>query len=170
MYKIPGEEVLARDVYIGRTLGKGRGDVVLTITLYRREHGAMTIDHQPIKTGYYALAISGIAKGFGAGQIISMLDEVVDGPLSRDELDKLREVWEEWHLNDMQAACTHQAPVGKDAGERLDKTPPCPETGYKYGHAWLVKPLPAEIETYVRELAARLVAADDKYGARKVEV
>lgn len=48
-----------------------------------------------------------------------------------------------WHLNSMTAGCAHQEPV-MDArgGFDLDRTAPCPVTGYKFGHAWLVRLLP----------------------------
>jgi hypothetical protein len=68
---------------------------------------------------------------------------------------RLAAVTEEWHLNGMSAGCSHQTVVYEDSrgGQRpsLERTKPCPETGYKYGSAWLVKPLPAEIEQEVRE-------------------
>ena len=52
-----------------------------------------------------------------------------------------------WHLNSATAGCAHQAVIyapdryGREAPS-LDLTPPCPVTGYRYGHAWLIRPLP----------------------------
>lgn len=66
-----------------------------------------------------------------------------------------------WHLSAMTAACAHQVvPPMPDTVKypesswwALKNTPPCPETGYKYGHTWLVRPLPAWLTpNYVREL------------------
>lgn len=58
-----------------------------------------------------------------------------------DTLVRLADLGDAWHLNTMQAACAHQTPVGDTTGERLDQTPPCTVTGYRYGSQWLVDPL-----------------------------
>lgn len=55
-----------------------------------------------------------------------------------------------WHMNGLTAGCEHQtAEYETDRyGRRvpsLSQTPACPVTGYRYGHAWLVRELPAEI-------------------------
>lgn len=54
-----------------------------------------------------------------------------------------------WHLNGMKGACDHQTVVWESSpyGRRpsLSDTLPCPVTGYRYGHSWLVRELPAEI-------------------------
>jgi hypothetical protein len=51
----------------------------------------------------------------GWGQIIDAVRECkpVNG-WTRDELDKLADVWEHWHLNDMRAGCEHQRAEGWD--------------------------------------------------------
>lgn len=60
-----------------------------------------------------------------------------------------------WHLNGMTAGCAHQTPVLDSNGRPdLDATEPCPVTGYKYGHAWLVTPLPQRFEQQIRNLFA----------------
>ena len=55
-----------------------------------------------------------------------------------------------WHLNGATAGCDHQTPVYETDryGRRvpsLSKTAECPVTGYRYGHSWLVRELPADI-------------------------
>ncbi len=55
-----------------------------------------------------------------------------------------------WHLNGMQGACDHQVVEYETDryGRRVPSlalTPACPVTGYRYGHAWLVRELPPEI-------------------------
>ncbi len=62
-----------------------------------------------------------------------------------------------WHLNAVTAGCDHVTPVmERDRYDRvvpsLDLTPPCPKTGYRYGHAWLVRVLPDGFEQGVRDL------------------
>lgn len=68
-----------------------------------------------------------------------------------EKVAALIELHEQYHLNSMQAGCAHQTraedPNGNAltaTGYALDNTAPCPITGYKYGSAWLVKPLPAD--------------------------
>lgn len=80
---------------------------------------------------------------------------------SAEDVRDLADLWDAWHLNGMQAGCVHVEPVIEaDRYGRmvpsLDLTPPCPETGYRYGHAWLVKTLPVEIVEKINAYAARL--------------
>jgi len=77
---------------------------------------------------------------------------------SADKRDMLLELWEDWHLNDLQAGCAHQEivyEVDKYSREvpSLELTKPCPLTGYEYGRSWLVKPLTDEV---YREIEALL--------------
>lgn len=128
--------------------------------------------HQPVES-YTELTISGhgIQRGrrlpardidFG-GQCIDRL-RAVTRPAegwTTGELADLADIWKRWHLNGMRAGCDHQEVVmEQDKYDRtvpsLDLTPPCPITGYRYGHAWLVATLPAEVVDRVRAYAARL--------------
>lgn len=64
---------------------------------------------------------------------------------------------ERWHLNTMRAGCAHQTVVWEDTPYHrpsLERTKPCPETGYRYGSSWLVELVPAEVVTRLRELFA----------------
>lgn len=71
---------------------------------------------------------------------------------TQDDINELIRI-ARYHLNGMTARCDHQVtppmPADIDWKDRsnwaLDHTPACPVTGYKYGHAWLVKPLPEDI-------------------------
>ena len=64
-----------------------------------------------------------------------------------------------YHLNGMTAGCDHVTPVmetdryGRTVAS-LDLTPACPVTGYRYGHAWLVRELPPGFLDEVRALFA----------------
>jgi hypothetical protein len=64
-----------------------------------------------------------------------------------------------WHLSAMSAGCVHQTPVyandryGRNVPS-LDQTPPCPITGYRYGHSWLVRVLPDGFLRNVQRLFA----------------
>lgn len=47
------------------------------------------------------------------GQIDDDLKDVVPGEgWTREMIDKLYQIWNEWHLNDLQAACSHQRKLG----------------------------------------------------------
>jgi hypothetical protein len=165
---IPGEERLVRDAYIGRVrLAPRRFDYVfVSFGFYHRENGR-TVRHDPIGE-YLALTVSATVwstrtqRGdcHTAGQCVDeLLGVEPDGALREYEIRHLVKVWREWHLNDMRAGCVHQdPPPGMSMTERLKSVPPCPETGYRYGHAWLVEPLPAETERFVRAMAAKLTA------------
>jgi hypothetical protein len=164
---IPGEETLVRYGYVGRTrLAPRRFDYVfLDIRMYHRDREAMTINHEP--TGrYQALSISATVwatrtrRGdcHSAGQCINDVAAVeeANGALTGAELSELVKVWRRWHLNDMRQGCVHQTrPTDPDAWRSV---PPCPVDGYRYGYAWLVEPLPAETEQFVRAMAAKLTA------------
>jgi hypothetical protein len=59
---------------------------------------------------------------------------------------------ETWHLNAMRAGCAHQTPVCTDGRPDLDLTEACPQTGYRYGQAWLVEELPRGFVEHVQRL------------------
>lgn len=83
------------------------------------------------------------------GQLINDLGALVslaDGWTVADVV-ALREIWSEWHLNDMNAACDHQ-----ESGKNRDDDPaPCPVTGYVYGSAWLFKSIPYSVFKWICE-------------------
>lgn len=69
---------------------------------------------------------------------------------------------ERWHLNGMQAGCSHQTVEWEESayGRRpsLELTAPCPVTGYRYGSAWLLEPLPESFVPDLLELLAPAIA------------
>lgn len=93
--------------------------------------------------GEIALDTKNVLVGYGA--TVEPLNELVSlAPVfTAEDIAELIRIGA-YHLNDMQAACDHQTVQGSGR-DALDNTPPCPVTGYKYGHAWLVKPLPDDI-------------------------
>lgn len=90
--------------------------------------------------------------------------------LSHNDRELVEQAWLDWHLNDMQAGCDHMPThaeiellaVAADypqrygrpdtAGYALDNIT-CPETGYRYGHAWLSKVPPADIVAKLHQIA-----------------
>jgi hypothetical protein len=69
--------------------------------------------------------------------------------ITREDVTALADIGDRWHLNDLSAGCVHQEVVWEDGryGRQpsLTATEPCPETGYRYGSAWLVEPLPEDV-------------------------
>ena len=59
------------------------------------------------------------------------------------KMQKLLEIWDKWHLNDMRSACEHQ----RSRGETWQKNPSavCPDCGYRLGSTWLKEEVPQEI-------------------------
>lgn len=132
--------------------------------------GFQTVEHEPCPAGVLTLSATHvlidrakrrrdamISCGAGIPEIPRVEGIAWDEGWNRDLFEDLRDLAEHWHLNTMRAACAHQAPVyapdryGREVPS-LDLTPACPETGYKYGHAWLVEPMPAEVLAYFRRL------------------
>ncbi|HQW88361.1 MAG TPA: hypothetical protein PK478_00835 [Nitrospira sp.] len=128
-----------------------------------------TIEHETI-TDYWEFSASGGVWRNGSedtfGQILHRLSDLDPDRLAPSwnkttDVRSLRTIWERWHLNGMKAACAHMTgdvlvyePDGY-GGQRISCSGTvCPETGYTYGKAWLVEPLPDEVVTEVRRLLA----------------
>jgi hypothetical protein len=165
-----GQVELHGEGYLGRTVD---GDAVYVhIELRREDHPATTVEHEEI-TDPLTLAITGhtFDKGSnrwdydGGGQITDTLTrmdprKLADGWTAQD-VTALHALWERCHLNTMRAGCAHQEVVYEDdgyGGQRpsLDLTPPCAETGYQYGRAWLTEPLPEDVVEQARRFVGML--------------
>jgi hypothetical protein len=104
------------------------------------------------------------------------MSDHVSGGATREPLRKLAKVYapgvarqladigDRWHLNAMRAACAHMTsdtlvrePDGY-GGERIacGSVNTCPVSGYTYGSAWLVEPLPGVMLGTLRALLAQL--------------
>jgi len=158
--------VIANNVLLGRTFFGDR--VFVTVETSDHEGISQTTHHQPIRH-WTRISITGeiFEKGrrsaTGGGQIVDTLLMITDyAPgWDKDKVTRLAQIWKDHHLNDMRAGCIHQIVVmmtGNFAGRvDLDATPPCPATGYKYGHAWLVDP---EAETQVAIMRLQALFSD----------
>lgn len=123
---------------------------VKVVTL-QHDRPQLTVEHEPI-VRYERLTIVGdVLEGrrfVGGGQVADELDRITRpapgwGP---DERARLQAIWRRWHLNDLRAACAHQTPPPSLDDPWPD---PCPETGYRFGSAWLVEPLPGEVTAWL---------------------
>jgi hypothetical protein len=85
---------------------------------------------------------NGVWQEASGGQCLDELLKVTDfaAGWSSDRARRLHALWTRWHLNDMRAGCAHMAVTGNgyDANRHLV----CPVTGYRFGRAWLVEPMP----------------------------
>ena len=157
------------DMVIGRVSGDYAGyrnsaELVVSVSVQRIDTPQETTDHRTldgvtrlsISAGVWNRARTDFLIG---GQCRDALDNMVSyAPgWNRRKVRRLGEIWDAWHLNDAQAGCDHQVPVmEQDRYGRtvpsLSRTPPCPVTGYKYGHAWLARELPDAIIEEIAEL------------------
>jgi hypothetical protein len=110
---------------------------------------------------------SGNCKG-GAGQCRdTLLTCLPEGDLSKEQLEKLYAIWNEWHLNDLQAGSPDQMKFMEQFIKRdydtacviLDAAGLNPDPNYlhegkpyAYGSAWLRKEVPADVIEWVFNL------------------
>lgn len=59
-------------------------------------------------------------------------------------------VWRKWHLNNMNAGCTHQ----DERGEKWATHPSaiCPDCGWKLGHGWSKREVPEDVLEFLQSL------------------
>lgn len=118
-----------------------------------------TVTHGAQITDPLELSISGMYFEKGArrdnpssvGQISQYLDDITTPApgWTLAEIRELRQIWDRWHLNAMNARCVHMPPfedlLRDEEGRASTTANVCPETGYRYGTAWLVEPLPESV-------------------------
>jgi hypothetical protein len=134
------------------------------------------------------LSISGVvgprSNGDCSGSCGQIQDELVmikeiDSEWDQIDINKLYDVWERWHLNDMNAGCKHQkewvnerinpkdlpnSHVNRDQRGILSiwvtpeehkdglLTKKCPECGYGYGTNWLFEEVPNDVIDFLDRL------------------
>lgn len=144
---------------IGRDQDGLRFIIQLTLEEQGGERVMHTIEHEPVAR-VTRLSISGaglersardIAYGGQCRDALEELRELAPGWTQAD-VDSIAAIWDRWHLNDLRAACAHMdLPEDKsyDARHHIE----CEAgTGYKYGTAWLVEPLPDDVVTEMQRL------------------
>lgn len=72
---------------------------------------------------------------------------------------KIMGLWQRNHLNDLQAGCIHQRMLQWDNRYISEK---CPYCGYKYGTAWLYKPIPFRDLYAIKKLLGIALNAEEK--------
>ena len=122
-----------------------------------------TTDLKPIKN-YKTFSISGHSKDFG-GQIRDELNpKYIDFSIPQKRVGSIKNVWKEWHLNDLQAGTKRQQKALKtmrkskkmdyydSSVKHLKKKKLHKDRGYAFGSDWLVDPLPKDVELKIKEL------------------
>ena len=104
-----------------------------------------TIEHREV-TDYYTVSICGEIGNASFGQNIDTIAELHYLKTPQIDLQRLKSLWKEWHLNDMQPNCIHQVafPANEWDERAAQETEKCPD-GYRYGSKWLLKEAPQEI-------------------------
>lgn len=164
------------DVFLGR---KADGEKVYAAARLERKtvEAIQTVTHEKKSGEILEFAASGHSVGkfqrhssenwISAGQMMDELLEITEPApgWTLEEIRKFHRLWKNWHLNALNAGCQHvPTPLYEDSeyGKRVDlkNTPACPETGYRYGHAWLYRPIPAVIVDEMQTLIRKLKASD----------
>ncbi|HET6914930.1 MAG TPA: hypothetical protein VFH56_02455 [Acidimicrobiales bacterium] len=139
------------------------GYFVLTVELRERHEGCayQTITHgtttDPVQvsfTGEFFERRNMRRDDFtSAGQNLEDLDLITKPApgFTLNEIHELGALWRRWHLNDMRAECAHME-LPDDPSYDARKDIVCPETGYKYGSAWLAEDVPADVLDHIRHL------------------
>lgn len=115
-------------------------------------------------SGVEGLLRSGNARG-GCGQIVMSLTATMFNEYAPDwdvvKVARFLDVWNNWHLNDMQAGTPKQTAYLKQKGDKLNydeskavlKTAGLePDDGYRYGSKWLKVDVPDDVLGFLQAL------------------
>ena len=155
------ESIEVRDVYVGSTATGERISVDVRLTV-RKGEGKHTTAHEPAPAEFYEFSASGESTLYGryqsGGQMLDDLLTITKPArgLTPEDIRDLHTLWQDWHLNDLTAACDHMPADAykrySEAGEKVA----CPDTGYTYGHAWLVRVIPDDTAADMRRMIEKL--------------
>lgn len=130
------------DVLIGRSEDDGFIYVEVKVQTTENEHTR--------------LSITGHGTAGSAGQIGMHIDATAIEPApsyTREDIARLFEIWDRWHLNDMSAGCEHQRAGAEAWGLPMHKAwevgEHCPVCDYRYGHEWISERVPADVLAFV---------------------
>lgn len=149
---------IVKDQLIGRN--KIGEKYFISVKLRDRANG-VGIDHREIPE-YKQLSFTGVLTSkhgsikaerglISLGQNYEYLNEIEFPARGFDQrkIERIAKLWSEWHLNDMRSHCVHQ-----NQAIAWDLVDPCPITGYKAGHAWLVNPVSDDVISEIRLILA----------------
>ena len=153
-WKDKGDGEIEKTIFMGWTPDhRDRVYFEIRLTENISDKPVETITHDIIPPGekHYTLSMSGYETPSGeramqsAGQIdMHIRPHFNEYHWENRELAKeMLDVWENWHLNALQAGCIHQKEG--DYNDPAISGQVCPETGYKYGHSWLFRKIPDDL-------------------------
>lgn len=143
-------------------LGKAKGNYI-SLTIKERT-GKHWETFEQVKG--YAISISGAVRVPYTecwGQCQDSIKELFEEGIFKNDKEKVYriiELWNEWHLNDLNAGTKKQTEylkkIGveeyKEAVEKLKEVGLYEDNGYRYGSAWLFNPASDEIVKELEEL------------------
>lgn len=157
---------------IGRNTYGDRVFAVVKLHYQRSRPGTQTINHLYAPYSYTTASFTGdwyrkhSSHMTGCGMLTSREYPLViqkpneTGGWTHAKVAELERLALRWHMNDMSAGCAHQPNdhsatwLGKypDKGWETWEWPVCTESGYKWGSAWLVDPIPVEQVARIKAL------------------
>jgi len=151
--------------------GTGRKVNEVTIEIEIKRNNTKDINLNPVLNGYSIFRMSANVYNSKHTDIIAwgqMCDKLPKLFPNNKDVKRLVEIWENWHLNDMNSGTKKQMDAvekWEQNGNKYDYTKVCEylksidlhiDNGYQYGTSWLLNPLPSEIETEVNNIIERL--------------
>lgn len=141
-------------VYVGMTADRKR--VLMSAEVRRGGNVLSTVDHERIASPEALSLTSAVFTGkknisrnhVVSGATLKHLGRIhTPAPgFTLGDVRELHRIGTEWHNNTLKSACAHMdVPKGVGGSELLDMGIRCESSGYSWGTAHLVKPLPAEV-------------------------
>jgi hypothetical protein len=153
--------IVDKRILVGK--GTSHSNVIIEVRVVekkKRDTAQKTVDLKPAPQKYTTLSCIGEGSDYW-GQCQQSIRKYIPSfelNIPKEQLLRILEVWDEWHLNDMEAGTKLQEEIlvkhyGKkkrgytyvDACNVLKKEGLYVDRGYKYGSAWLLRILPEEI-------------------------
>lgn len=147
---LAGEPIfMVEDMPIGK-YGDQKLPARVNIRLERMDEPRQTVDHETI-TDWLDFGITSSIMNHSNIQVLILRPKLVplvslEEPFTAARLSTLAAL-AEFHHNSLYDYCVHQTPP---QGPRGRRPYPCEKTGFKYGDAWLVRPLPEDFLSRLR--------------------
>lgn len=147
---------IVKDMPIGTAL-RGYHSLLpatVNIRLERCDEERQTVDHKPIES-WLDFGITSSLWNDSRTRILFPVPGLVNlkeiaPPFTAAKLSQLSSL-AAFHHNSLYDYCVHQKSPHGPRGRRPE---PCEKTGFKYGDAWLVRPLPVDFLARLREVFA----------------
>lgn len=157
---------MQQKIYLGESETEAGVGFYLEIEIEESGREARTVDLDLVPSALtlsisgYEVKLNSPLEGSCGGQI---RDTILEHYPSSDKVKRLVEIWGQWQLNDLRAGTRKQNEALENFGgdynarcEYLKSIELYEDNGHKYGHAWLVDPLPLDVRSEVVELVEEL--------------